>query len=79
MTFVQAKICSVSSAGMPIISQMICSGSGAATDSTKSHVAAGVRLEHAVDDARPPCVVTYSSTRATSFGVKPLATSERSR
>ena len=64
---------------MPIISQMIRSGSGAAIASTKSHDPSGCALEHAVDDARRPCVLTYASTLATSLGVKPLATSERSR
>ena len=41
MTFVQRNTCCVSSAGMPIISQMISSGSGAAIASTKSHSPSG--------------------------------------
>ena len=78
MTLVHWKICSVSASGMPIISQMICSGSGAAIHSTKSHSPPG--LASSMRSTTPAAlVVTYSSTRATSFGVKPLATSERSR
>ena len=78
MTFVQAKICWVSSAGMPIISQMISSGSGAATHSTKSQAPSG--WASSMRSTTPAAfVVTYPSTRATSLGVKPFDTNERSR
>ncbi len=78
MTLVHWKICCSSAAGMPIISQMICSGRGAATSVTKSHSPSGKR------SSRPSTIevafsCTYCSTRVISFGVKPLDTIERSR
>ena len=41
ITLVQANTCCSSAGGMPIISQMTCSGRGAATASTKSHSPSG--------------------------------------
>ena len=50
MMFVQSKICASSSAGMPIISQMICSGSGGGDLLDEVALAVGELLEQAVDD-----------------------------
>ena len=48
------KICCSSSSGMPIISQMICRGSGAAISLDEVALAVGELLEQPVDDAPSP-------------------------
>ncbi len=71
---VWSKMYSLSSRGMPIMSQMIRSGIGAATSVTKSH-------EPFAATSRTTSLAmswTYSSMRATIRGVKPLLTRRRS-
>ena len=55
---------------MPIISQMICSGSGAAISSTKSQLAVGELLQQGVDDPSAFCPHVLLDL-ATAFGVNP--------
>ena len=78
MTLVHWNTRWVSSAGMPIISQMMSSGIGAATASTKSHCRSGCSsiMRSTIAAA---LTLTYCSTRVTSFGVKPFDTIERRR
>ena len=78
IVFVHSKICRSSSAGMPIISQMICNGNLAATASTKSNSlsANSSKTESIIVRA---LTFTYSSMREISRGVKPLETIERKR
>ena len=70
-----SKICLVSSRGMPIMSQMICSGSAAAISLTKSHSPQRSRRGRR---SRCACSRTYSSIFATWRGVKPRFTISRS-
>ena len=78
IVFVHSNICRSSSAGMPIISQIICNGNRAAIASTKSNSwsANSSMTESIIVRA---FTFTYSSMRAISRGVKPFETIERSR
>ena len=75
MTLVSSKMRCHCSRGIPIISQMICSGSCAAIRSTKSHSPRGATSA----TIWRALVRTSSSMRATVFGVKDLLTILRMR
>ena len=78
MILVQRKISDSSDSGTPIMSQMICSGIGAATCSTKSHVRSE-NSDSKWSTTLAARILTWSSTRVISRGPKPLATMLRRR
>ncbi len=79
MTLVQARIWASSSGGMPIISQMICNGIGAATslDEVAGRGRGTVSMRRSMQSLA--LSFTYSSTLATSLGVNARETMLRSR
>ena len=74
MTLVQSNTACSSAAGTPSMSQMICSGSGAANACTKSH---SPRSAASATSWRAR-TRTLCSMAATVLGVKPFCTSRRS-
>ena len=78
MTFVQWKIFWWSSSGMPIMSQMICSGRGPANAATRSAVPSGLSAIIA-STRRLARSRTEPSMRASTRGVNALLTMLRSR
>ncbi len=74
ITFESSNIRRLSASGMPIMSQMIASGSGPAISSTKSQVPLGATVR----TMRRAVERTVSSSEATTRGVKPRFTSFRS-
>ena len=75
MTLVSSKMRSQESRGMPIISQMICNGSCAATSCTKSQLPRSA-TERTISR---PLTCTSRSIAATRFGVNARLTMRRSR
>ena len=78
MVLVHLKICAKSERGMPIISQMISNGNGAAISLTKSHSPLG-NFASRLSTNSVALFVTKSSTRLISFGANPFETMERKR
>ncbi len=78
MMLVQWKICWWSSSGMPIMSQITCSGSGPDSSVTSSPLPSGW-FSISADTSRWARSRTEASVRATTLGVKALRTMLRSR